>query len=81
MLAEISSNPAGICAIDNSNDSSVSGGTDGVRNITVTVVANGNKMDSSSNTNRYFVDFMVQLLEMFKKDRFILEKRGAFIIR
>ena len=32
-------------------------------------------------TNKYFLDFMVQLLECFKKDRILLERRGAFMIR
>ncbi|WAR12261.1 VAC14-like protein [Mya arenaria] len=32
-------------------------------------------------TNKYFLHFMVQLIDCFKKDRILLERRGAFIIR
>lgn len=35
----------------------------------------------SVSVNKYFMEFMVQLLGLFKKDRMILEKKGSFMIR
>ncbi|KAL4234817.1 PtdIns(3 5)P(2) sythesis regulation factor [Mactra antiquata] len=43
--------------------------------------SNSSNETGSSSTNKYFMEFMVQLLDLFKTDRKILDKRGAFIIR
>ncbi|XP_053402686.1 protein VAC14 homolog [Mercenaria mercenaria] len=43
--------------------------------------ANNNLCSESATINKYFMEFMVQLLDLFKRDRLILDKRGAFIIR
>lgn len=36
---------------------------------------------SENLTNKYFTEFMVCLIDIFKKDRKMLDRRGAFIIR
>ena len=37
--------------------------------------------ESRTIPNEYFTKFMVSLIDLFKKDRSLLQKRGPFIIR
>ena len=70
----------------NLENSSINGGTKSVENSSLDKGTKSfsswtESLETRNETNKYFQEFMVQILELFRRDRYILEKRGAFIIR
>jgi len=89
-LAKITSYQIDSSAITEASDKTVTNGMPSGDHLTktaqksmVTAVTACANNDTSSETvmNKYFTEFMECLINIFKKDRKMLDKRGAFIIR
>ncbi|KAK7493852.1 hypothetical protein BaRGS_00014993, partial [Batillaria attramentaria] len=77
VLSEISSNPAGLGAgQEPSPESKEEGGM--VLSLPSSVQ---HIVETRQGLNQYFTHFMVELMQLFKRERQLLEDRGSFIIR